>query len=227
MIPPRRTLPRLAVAYGTNLSHRGTMEHDARRRALYCDWSRGNHHGPRSHPSPAGPRQVAPSCAVSRVSGRRRRYGEAAGARLFCLRPPPLPMHPPKMSEICTSNRPACRASMRADRRSWRALPDPAGRRPTKMASRRRPEVLKRQDDRHHILTSKRRSRTKIAHRILAAGRSAKRWSHPVSPGPETYFSESLQKFDNSCTARIFSLHDFQTILNAKLHALNSRFSAA
>ena len=32
--------------------------------------------------------------------------------------------------------------------------------------------------------------------------------------------SESLQKFDNSCTARIFSLHDFRTILNAKLHGL-------
>ena len=27
--------------------------------------------------------------------------------------------------------------------------------------------------------------------------------------------SGSLHKFDNSCTARIFSLHDFQTILNA------------
>ena len=37
--------------------------------------------------------------------------------------------------------------------------------------------------------------------------------------------SGSLQKFDNSCTARIFSLHDFQTILNAKSHGLNSRFS--
>ena len=36
--------------------------------------------------------------------------------------------------------------------------------------------------------------------------------------------SGSLQKFDNSCTARIFSLHDFQTILNAKSHAPNSRF---
>ena len=28
--------------------------------------------------------------------------------------------------------------------------------------------------------------------------------------------SGSLQKFDNSCTARIFSPHDFQTILDAK-----------
>ena len=31
--------------------------------------------------------------------------------------------------------------------------------------------------------------------------------------------SGSLHKFDNSCTARIFSLHDFQTILNAKDYA--------
>ena len=30
--------------------------------------------------------------------------------------------------------------------------------------------------------------------------------------------SGSLHKFDNSCTARIFSLHDFQTILNAKAY---------
>ena len=38
--------------------------------------------------------------------------------------------------------------------------------------------------------------------------------------------SGSLQKFDDSCTARIFSLHDFQTILNAKSYALRGPLSA-
>ena len=34
--------------------------------------------------------------------------------------------------------------------------------------------------------------------------------------------SGSLHKFDNSCTARIFSLHDFQTILNAKAYGIRA-----
>ena len=34
--------------------------------------------------------------------------------------------------------------------------------------------------------------------------------------------SGSLHKFDNSCTARIFSLHDFQTILNAKDYGIRA-----
>ena len=39
--------------------------------------------------------------------------------------------------------------------------------------------------------------------------------------------SGSFQNFDTSCTARIFSLYDFQTILNAnllRLYALNIHF---
>ena len=39
--------------------------------------------------------------------------------------------------------------------------------------------------------------------------------------------SGSLQKFDNSCTARIFSLHDFQTILNAKAYGSIQRVSGS
>ena len=35
--------------------------------------------------------------------------------------------------------------------------------------------------------------------------------------------SGSLHKFDNSCTARIFSLHDFQTILNANSYGAHIR----
>ena len=34
--------------------------------------------------------------------------------------------------------------------------------------------------------------------------------------------SGSLHKFDNSCTARIFSLHDFQMVLNTKDYGLRS-----
>ena len=38
--------------------------------------------------------------------------------------------------------------------------------------------------------------------------------------------SLSLYKIENSCTARIFSMHNFQTILNAKAYALRGPLSA-